>query len=180
MESGQRDVWQEVASSADGTKLIAMAGLGSVYLSHDSGATWVAANFPTQAHGLASSADGSKLVAGTYISSDSGATWTSNYVPGEIIACSADGNKLVAQRGGEIWTAQTTPMPALSIGPSGTNILLSWVVPSMDFVPQENSDLTTTNWTVMNTPTLNLTNLQYQLMVSPSAGNPGRFYRLKH
>jgi hypothetical protein len=43
---------------------------------------------------------------------------------------------------------------------------------------QQNSDLTTTNWTVMtNAPVLNLTNLQNQVILSPSGSNA--FYRLK-
>jgi hypothetical protein len=52
-------------------------------------------------------------------------------------------------------------------------------VPSTSFVLQENSDLTTTNWTTVTTPpTLNLTNLQNQVMVPVPTGN--RFYRLNH
>jgi hypothetical protein len=74
--------------------------------------------------------------------------------------------------------------PAKAAGPlriasRSTDIILSWVVPSLDFVLQENSTLAANNWTdVTNTPALNLTNLQYQVMVPASAGN--RFYRLKH
>ena len=49
----------------------------------------------------------------------------------------------------------------------------------MNLKLQQNSDLTMTNWTdVTTTPTLNLTNLQNEMMVSsPSIGNS--FYRLK-
>jgi hypothetical protein len=50
-------------------------------------------------------------------------------------------------------------------------------VPSADFVLQQNSDLTTTNWTdVVIPPALNLTNLQYQLTV-PLTGSQ-QYYRL--
>jgi hypothetical protein len=81
--------------------------------------------------------------------------------------------------GGGIWTLHSTPTPVLSITPSGSNVILSWIVPSVEFVLQENSALGTTNWTTVTTPpTLNLTSLQNQVMVSPSSGH--RFYRLKH
>ncbi len=50
---------------------------------------------------------------------------------------------------------------------------------SIDLVLQENSDLSTINWTdVTIPPTLNVTNLQNQVTVPPPAGN--RFYRLNH
>jgi len=117
-----------------------------------------------------------------YTSTNAGASWTPNGTPSLnwcSVASSADGSKLVAvANGGGIWTSQSTPVPLLSITPSGTNLVLSWIVPSMDFLLQQNSDLTTTNWMeVTNTPTLNLTNLQNQVTLSSPVGN--RFYRLK-
>jgi hypothetical protein len=49
----------------------------------------------------------------------------------------------------------------------------------MSFGLQQNSDLTTTNWTgVTNLPVLNLTNLHNQVVLPPAAGNS--FFRLKH
>jgi hypothetical protein len=78
-----------------------------------------------------------------------------------------------------IYTSQTTPTPSLSLTPSGSNLVISWTVPSMDFTLQQNSDLSTTNWMDVPTPpVLNLTNLQNQVIVSPTNGNT--FYRLKH
>jgi hypothetical protein len=60
---------------------------------------------------------------------------------------------------------------------SGTNFVLSWLVPPGDFVLQQNSDLTTTNWqTVTNAPTPG--NFQDQVMLPVTAGNG--FYRLKY
>ena len=94
-------------------------------------------------------------------------------------AASADGSKLVASSDDSIWILQSVPTPLLSLSPSGTNLGLSWTLPSTRFVLQQNSDLTTTKWTdVANAPTINLTNLQYQ--VSLPIGSGGRFYRLKH
>jgi hypothetical protein len=56
--------WISVASSADGTKLVAAVGGGQIYTSVDSGATWTAADAPsTNWQSVASSADGSKMVA---------------------------------------------------------------------------------------------------------------------
>jgi len=65
----------------------------------------------------------------------------------------------------------------LNITPVNNNLVLSWLLPSTDFVLQENLDLTTTNWvTLTNSPALNFNNLQNQVMLSPSH-NSG-FYRL--
>ena len=65
----------------------------------------------------------------------------------------------------------------LSLTPSAGSLTLSWVVPSTSFVLQQNSDLTTTNWSdVPTSPTLNYTNLHYKVNMLPP---PGRhFYRL--
>ncbi|MGO9199216.1 MAG: leucine-rich repeat protein [Limisphaerales bacterium] len=126
-----------IACSADGTNLVLAAGGwfyqgGVVYVSHDSGATWTAADAPVGLWGaVASSADGRVLLAteGTqgavYISNDSGATWgltdlTNGW--GQV-ACSADGTKLFAA-GGPIYasvdsgaTWAPTGAPALGWGP---------------------------------------------------------------
>jgi hypothetical protein len=55
---------------------------------------------------------------------------------------------------------------------------LSWLVPSTSFVLQQSFDLSSPNWTDTPTaPTLDFTNLHYEVTVSPSLGS--RFYRLK-
>jgi len=52
------------------------------------------------------------------------------------------------------------------------------MMPSTDFVLQQSFDLTPTGWTTLtNTLTLNFTILQYQIILSPPAGNG--FYQLK-
>ena len=77
-----KNQWLSVASSADGTKLVAGAGVGYIYTSSDYGATWTQTTAPVATWlSVASSADGTKLVAAAdagyiYTSSDSGATWT--------------------------------------------------------------------------------------------------------
>ena len=97
--------WSSVASSADGTKLVAAVSLGLIYTSTNSGSTWVATSAPTNFWAsVASSADGSRLFAGSltgaiYASADSGSTWRPTGVRAgswHSIASSADGTKLAA------------------------------------------------------------------------------------
>jgi hypothetical protein len=184
------DWWASIACSADGSKLIAAAR--SIYTSTNSGVTWTSNNVPPSPWtSVASSADGSKLVAVSetipiYISTNSGATWMSNNVPNNVwtsVASSADGAKLVAAAGFDlanpgIYTSYSTPSPVLNITAPTGNVGLSWIVPSTNFVLQQNLDLTTTNWAdVTNPPVLNLTNLQNEIILSPT--NSSGFYRLK-
>lgn len=107
--SGSRK-WEAVASSDDGTKLVAVVEAGYIYTSTDSGATWTARTGAGSRtwRSTASSSDGTKLVAGDaasftgyiYTSTDSGATWTERTGAGaklwESVASSADGLKLIA------------------------------------------------------------------------------------
>jgi photosystem II stability/assembly factor-like uncharacterized protein len=103
--------WIAVASSEDGTKLIAAVEYGYIYTSTDSGATWTQQIGTGQNYWTAvtSSSDGTKLVAADngydsggyiYTSSDSGATWTQQTGAGQLwwsaVASSSDGKKLVA------------------------------------------------------------------------------------
>jgi photosystem II stability/assembly factor-like uncharacterized protein len=157
-----------------------------VYTSSDSGATWTAASGPiTNWNCVACSADGSELVVledggPIYTSTNSGATWTPSDAPSQrwwSVASSADGSKLVATLyNGGIYTWQSTPTPWLRVSPSGANVVISWTVPSLIFVLQQNSDLTTAKWTdVVTAPTV--TNLQNQVVLPAPTGN--MFYRLK-
>jgi hypothetical protein len=71
--------WDAVASSADGTKLVA-GGSSGIYISTNSGVAWTPAS-PIQPSAVASSADGTELAAAIdgeaiYISTNSGANWT--------------------------------------------------------------------------------------------------------
>ena len=102
--------WTSVASSADGSKLVAVVQNGQIYTSTDSGVTWTArANFAIFGtwQSVASSADGSKLVAVVsggqiYTSTDSGVTWITRdgNRTWQSVASAADGSKLVAVVGG--------------------------------------------------------------------------------
>lgn len=105
-EQGRR--WSAVASSADGSKLVADAVNNNIHTSTDSGAPWTQVGPVLYWVALAASADGGKLAASDafgqiYTSSDEGANWTARL--GGIIggywtalASSADGSKLVASR----------------------------------------------------------------------------------
>jgi uncharacterized delta-60 repeat protein len=105
--------WYSLASSSDGSKLVAGVNGGQIYTSTDSGATWTARESSRNWYSLASSSDGSKLVAvprggQIYTSTDSGATWTAreNSRNWQSVASSSDGSKLVAvDNGGQIYTS---------------------------------------------------------------------------
>ena len=130
--------WGSVASSDDGTKLVAVAGglyNGPIYTSTNSGKGWFPANAPvTTWAGVASSADGTRLVAivakypsmstnagAVYVSRDSGTTWISTNAPNDYwqaVNSSADGNTIVALAG------QTSGRPIYY----STNGAASWLV----------------------------------------------------
>ena len=178
--------WHSVASSADGTKLAAasVSGSSGIYTSTNSGMTWAQTSAPHGNWGsIVSSADGTRLIAvnGNYIytSTNSGSTWTSNNAPitsWTSVASSVDGNEMIASEGGSIYIAQITPAPSMNIRPSNGNLTVSWIVPSMNFVMQQSSDLQ--DWADMtNQPVVNLTNLQNEVILSPPGSNV--FYRLK-
>ena len=120
-----------MASSADGTKLVAVGYAGYVSTSKNFGATWML-TIPVGGQewapggrwgSVASSADGTKLAAVArgittgggyiYMSADSGATWTQQTGPQRSwtsVASSSDGTKLVAMTndgftGGYIYTS---------------------------------------------------------------------------
>ncbi|WP_420267251.1 InlB B-repeat-containing protein [Candidatus Magnetominusculus dajiuhuensis] len=109
--AGSRN-WWSVASSSDGTKLVAVAMYGDyIYTSTDSGATWTKRTGAGSQNwwSVASSSDGTKLAAVTYgdyiyTSTDSGATWGQQTGAGSrawnSVASSSDGTKLVAPAGG--------------------------------------------------------------------------------
>jgi hypothetical protein len=101
--------WSAVASSADGTKLVATVKGGQIYTSTDSGVTWAPQDSSRNWSSVASSADGTKLVAGVgdnassvgyiYTSGNSGVgSWSQhdNTRQWFSAASSADGTKLVA------------------------------------------------------------------------------------
>jgi hypothetical protein len=108
--------WRDIASSADGSFLLACAGYSFLHTSADGGLTWVAHASAGDRDwtGVAVSADGGTLVAvsgqqqqagdveegggNIYVSKDSGGSWTPTSIARawNAVAASADGTRLVA------------------------------------------------------------------------------------
>ena len=110
-------VFSDIASSADGTKLVAN-GNGYIYISTDSGATWASSTSAgsRQWNAVTSSDDGIKLAAAVlsgyiYTSTDSGLNWVMSTSSGskqwKSIDSDSTGTKLVAAEtnGGYIYTS---------------------------------------------------------------------------
>lgn len=118
--------WQTVASSADGSHLVAAGAQGTIWTSTNFGLTWTNNNNAPSAfwNSVASSADGTHLVAADFGNGDGGKIWTSansgitwssaNNSPSTnwySVASSADGTHLVAADygdnvtgiGGQLW-----------------------------------------------------------------------------
>ena len=187
------EFWRAMASSADGSKLVVVAAYnggsspGPILTSTNGGVSWATNSMIGFWSAVASSADGNRLAlagfenSGTWISTNAGATWITNNIPqGGLIglASSADGGKLVgAVQGLNIYTWQTTVAPKLNIVPAGTNVTVSWVIPSTPFQLQKNTNLTTASWS--NVPPVfgfNFTNLQNQMPLPRT--NNSAFFRL--
>jgi len=119
--------WGGVASSADGTKLVAVMKGGQIYTSTDSGANWTPHENSRKWNGVASSADGTKLVAAVdggqiYTSTDSGVSWSAHAGngPWSAVASPSDGTKLVAVAGNLVTYGQIyTSAPETSPGTAG-------------------------------------------------------------
>jgi hypothetical protein len=125
-----------VASSADGSHLVAVQDNWYIYTSSDFGVTWIQQTNTSFSGGtsVASSSDGSRLVVanglGIFASNDYGVTWAqrTNAPPSgswRVLASSSDGSRLVAANGSAIYSssdygvtwAQQTNAPSGSWGP---------------------------------------------------------------
>ena len=153
-----------IASSTHGTKLVATAytpsrnvvgnptshrDTGRIFLSTNSGATWVASGAPSlHWNCITCSSDASKLVAagdeGIYTSADSGATWkfanSATNLYWRYLASSADGTKLAAAGPGGVclsadsgatWTflhapANLTNVSAVASSSDGSKLYLAF------------------------------------------------------
>ncbi len=58
---------------------------------------------------------------------------------------------------------------------SSNSVIVAWPAPSPNFILEQNSDLSTSNW--LGTPAPTVVGNENQLLVNPPFGN--RFYRLK-
>jgi hypothetical protein len=177
-------------------------GPGFIYVSPDSGTTWIHTSAPSNYWAsVASSGDGSRLIAvggiggftQVYFSTDFGTSWTILDTPtsfGQTICCSSNASVSAAlisdSHASWIVTLRFPPpqlplpvrLPQLVMTRSVDRAVVSWLVPSSSFALQESADLFSPSWTdVPMPPTLNFTNLHYELNISPSPGS--HFYRLK-
>ena len=135
--------WNSIASSADGTQVVAAEGSpGLIYVSKDAGANWTATTAPPDYWScVASSADGAKLMAVSsspsyyhghlYTSTDSGAHWISNSPPagfdlGVSVASSADGTKLAM-------VSFNSDSGTFTVISTSTNSGSTWTVPSQPY-----------------------------------------------
>lgn len=111
-----------LACSADGTKVYAAGTGGYIFYSPDSGADWFQRNQSGNWTGLACSSDGSKVVAGSsgavFTSTNYGATWTQRSISAKYVACSADGNKIIAA-------------PASGLAYVSSDFGATWIQPSL-------------------------------------------------
>ena len=95
--------WKAIASSRDGTKLVAISNIGRIYTSTDAGASWTQRESAREWYAVTSDADGVNLAAVVrfgriYTSQDSGVTWTPRAVNATwwSIDSSDDGSHLAA------------------------------------------------------------------------------------
>ena len=190
-----------VASSADGTKLVAADFAdsnnisGHIFTSTDSGDTWVSNTLVSSFfQSVAISADGGKIVAASrdpyvLVSTNFGGSWVTNNLPGggsyfDGVALSADGGRVVTGSlflsgfGGSpglSYLSQSVQAPSLHLATSPASFLLSWLVPSTNFVVQQSPDLIT--WSsITDAPSLNFTNLNNELKLLPTSSSG--FFRL--
>ena len=149
--------WRAVAASQEGSKLVAVAQGGAIWTSKDRGATWKASTTAPIAAGyvtVASSADGSKIVAGVnpggklWLSSDSGASFaaaplstggSSNsslpaFAPWNAVAIDKSGTTIAAgEDPGKLWIGNdfgaakswTAPQPASGSKSSSSEVPVS-------------------------------------------------------
>lgn len=192
---------QYIACSADGNKVVLAVTESSfgtppyIDVSTNGGDTWnLSLTLSNEWGYVASSANGNILVGvpmgpgPLFISTNSGASWSTNNSPANQVwgaaAASADGGKLIAAAGstaypqepGPIYFSQTVQSPVADIIGTNSNVLVSWFVPSTNFVLFQSPDLL--SWTnITNTPAFNTNCLQdYVALV---ATNKARFYRLR-
>ena len=109
-----------ITSSADGTRLAAVAYNSYIYTSTDSGATWATSTYKISNYqsSIVSSSDGTRLAAAgsynyIYTSTSSGATWATSTEAGSriwsSITSSSDGTKLAASvNNGYIYTSTSS------------------------------------------------------------------------
>lgn len=168
LASGASSGMNGIASSANGLKMVAVAGTGGIYTSVDSGKNWSNPGSSYSVTCVASSSDGIKLVAGNnavgklvMVSTNSGGTWNSvSSSPNcQAIASSSDGTRLVAvvktgyiytsSDSGLHWTARSSQMNWNSVASSADGSRLAAVVSSGYIYTSSNYGV---NWAKSGSP----------------------------
>ena len=165
-------LWQDIASSDDGNRLVAVVSGGQIYTSQDSGTNWTPRDSNRDWVAVASSADGTRLVAaatsgskgGVFTSSDAGVTWlqrSSIMSAVTDVACSSDGTKLVVSRsgyplltssdGGTNWTARETARSWSCVASSGNGTMLTACVYGDRIFASTNAGVTWASFPVTGT-----------------------------
>lgn len=133
LRSSDAGTWFAVASSANGSNLVAAIYGGRIYTSTNAGVNWTQRTGAPNGNwtALASSADGSRLAAANfggkiYTSEDFGATWAqqTNSPSGNwyALASSADGNRLVAAiNGGNVYVSANGGLTWVAQGSTAQN-----------------------------------------------------------
>ncbi|MGA2558020.1 MAG: immunoglobulin domain-containing protein, partial [Verrucomicrobiota bacterium] len=114
LTSAPTNAWSAVACSADGRRIVAVANVGGIYTSTNSGGNWNLTGAPTTNWtAVACSTNGGDIVAASvgliWFSTNSGTNWNAGNAPSNnwtAVASSVDGKKMVAVvGGGGIWTS---------------------------------------------------------------------------
>ena len=135
------EAWQSLASSSDGTRLVAGSVGGHIYTSIDSGATWtqrvngLPSGSSTNWRSLVSSSDGVKLFAindrnAVYMSPDGGANWSLRFLSSFVaaIASSSDGQNIVAvEDGGSIYISSDQGIRWMQVSNSAVPLPSNWL-----------------------------------------------------
>lgn len=163
------DEWITVFKSEDGVRLVAVHDCGIVVVSENTGSTWKVMNPGNYEFTLATTAQGSTLVAVV----SHGETSLVNINAPRMIAptisqmitqnwyaavSAADGSQLVLTGG------PSQSAPALSISSSSGSVIITWPAAFTNLILQRNRDLGTMNWVnVTNRVELNGTQNQVVL-----------------
>ncbi|HLX72890.1 MAG TPA: hypothetical protein VKV04_24970 [Verrucomicrobiae bacterium] len=184
--------WIAASSSADGSKLVAVAFDGGSYRSADSGTTWVSNNVSGASwYTVASSSDGNSIIAleggPYYTTTNFGQNWISNSSPAlvlEVAACSTNATKgYMAGFTGTFTSpipilysfAPVVTPPQLSLLSSNSQYAIAWPSSVTGFQLQQNTNLSAANWSNVTSPVV-LSNGMNEVLVSPT--NASTFYRL--
>lgn len=178
---GINGIWRSIASTADGTSLIAgiTGGLAPIYTSTNSGTSWISNNtFKTAWISVASSGDGKALLAASFsssiaiLSTNSGNSWTPASLPvspWDAVTCSADGQTLavggnagpiyVSTNAGVSWVLANAPNQAwgaLTASADGSLLAAAAFLPAGNIYVSTNRGST---WELSSAPTANWTSI---------------------